>query len=202
MGIFGSLFDLKKPYFIFGNEDKLAIPEVAKILIGLSTEEHQKLGEAIIELIPEELLTQKIKSSKPLNMLILSFQLAVHLQAIAINSEIPDAYLIKLKNELINEAKELTHRHQKIYQEEDMAYIEQFTINYYDRFNEYFNQHVFGTLMPEGPGSTLIDDVVKIYELPSDIISQVDRMLFSTIVLERSSQSIQSFSDGTIKWVS
>lgn len=202
MGIFGSLFDLKKPYFIFGNEDKLTISDVAKILMGLSTEKHQKLGETIIEFIPEELLTQKIKSSKPLNILMLSFQLAVHLQAIAVNSNIPDEYLIKLKNELINETKTLTHRHQKIYQEEDMPYIEQFTINYYDRFNEYFNQHAFGRLMPEGPESTLIDDIVKAYELSTDIITPADRMLFSAIVLEHTSQSIQSFSDGTIKWVS
>ena len=75
MGILEGLFGLEKPYFILGNGEKLPLSSIAKILMGLCIEKHQELSKQIIELIPEDLLTQNINSFYRFNIITLSFQL-------------------------------------------------------------------------------------------------------------------------------
>jgi hypothetical protein len=197
--MFKSFFNGREPYFLLGGEEKSTVLEFSQSLMYLSNQSMGSTTDTILEHISEELLLSKVRSGKPLNILLLSFEIACFLYSTTINANIPDETVIELKQHMLNHIIEIKNENGSIWAENDIPYFNQFIMSYFDSILK-FVQAQQGEELTDGPGRDFIENLLKIYKLPSDAISVVDKSILSSKLTVNISSALASFSNGALQW--
>ncbi|MCU8015938.1 hypothetical protein L5M36_03365 [Shewanella sp. SM72] len=197
--MFKSLFKSGEPYFLLSGEDKCSVFEFSQSLMYLSNQSVISTTDIITEHIPEELLLSKIRSGKPFNVLLLSFEIACFLHSAVINTSVPDEVVIKLKQHILSHIVEMENGSGSIWAENDIPYFNKFIMSYFDSILKFVQAQQNGQLT-DGTGRDFIEDLLEIYELPSDSVNVIDKSILSSKLNVNIFSALASFSDGVLQW--
>ena len=86
-----------------------------------------------------------------------------------------------------------------IWAENDIPYFNKFIMSYFDSILKFVQAQQNGQLT-DGTGRDFIEDLLEIYELPSDSVNVIDKSILSSKLNVNIFSALASFSDGVLQW--
>ena len=207
--MFKKLFKFNKPHFLYRKKKSSALV-FSDTLIQFANEDITATIDTVLEYIPEDELFTVHKNIKPLGLLSLSYHIACFLNSAIVNAQLSDEVVAEMKAHLLKQILAVKNENGAIWSESDIALFDLEITNHLVSIAKFNAESTAGskaiedtenTIATNSPGDSLIDAIIKHYELSCELLSSIDKETFANKLNKSIKPALSAFDDGALKWV-